>query len=134
MLEKICHLGIAVKDLDATLKFYRDVLGLECHGEEEVSSQKVKVAFLPIGQTNIELLQSTDQEGPIAKFIDAKGEGIHHISFRVECIESALADLKEKGVRLIDEVPRIGAHGARIAFIHPKASHGVLIELCERNE
>lgn len=131
MLKKISHLGIAVKDLDAVVKFYTDSLGLECIGSEEVPSQKVKVAFLPIGETKIELLQSTEVDGPIAKFIDNKGEGVHHIAFQVDNIEEALADLKAKGVRLIDEVPRIGAHGARIAFIHPKASNGVLVELCE---
>ncbi len=131
MLSKISHLGIAVKDLETVLKLYTEVLGLECKGEEEVPSQKVKVAFLPLGETNIELLQSTDPDGPIAKFVDSKGEGIHHIAYEVDDIEQALADLKAKGVRLIDEVPRIGAHGARIAFIHPKATHGVLVELCE---
>ena len=131
MLNKISHLGIAVKDLDAVLSFYADSLGLECAGQEEVPSQKVKVAFLPLGQTNIELLESTEPDGPIAKFIENRGEGIHHIAIEVDDIEQALAELKAKGVRFIDEVPRVGAHDAKIAFIHPKASHGVLIELCQ---
>lgn len=131
MLNKISHLGIAVKDLDAVLSFYADSLGLECTGQEEVPSQKVKVAFLPLGQTNIELLESTEPDGPIAKFIENRGEGIHHIAIEVDDIEQALAELKARGVRLIDEVPRVGAHDAKIAFIHPKASHGVLIELCQ---
>lgn len=131
MLNKISHLGIAVKDLDAVLKFYSGSLGLTCTGQEAVASQKVKVAFLPLGQTNIELLESTDPDGPIAKFIENRGEGVHHIAIEVDDIEQALAELKAKGVRLIDEVPRVGAHDAKIAFIHPKASHGVLIELCQ---
>jgi methylmalonyl-CoA epimerase len=134
MLKKISHLGVAVKDLDAVLAFYTETLGLNCTGQEEVANQKVRVAFLPIGETNIELLQATEPDGPIAKFIESKGEGIHHVAFQVENIEQALADLKARGARLIDETPRIGAHGARIAFIHPKASNGVLIELCEHAE
>lgn len=134
MLSKISHLGIAVKDLESVLAFYTDSLGLVCEGREEVPSQKVRVAFLPLGETNIELLESTEPDGPIAKFIDNKGEGIHHIAIEVDDIEQALAELKAKGVRLIDEVPRVGAHGARIAFIHPKASHGVLIELCQHSK
>ncbi len=131
MIKKIAHLGVAVKDLEAALRFYADVLGLESSGEEEVPSQKVKTAFLPVGDTTIELLQSTDPDGPIAKAIEKRGEGIHHIAYEVEDIEAALADLKAKGVRLIDETPRPGAHGTSVAFIHPKAGLGVLIELCE---
>lgn len=134
MLKKIDHLGVAVKDLEAVRKFYTEILELDCQGEEIVPDQKVKVAFLPIGETNIELLEATEPDGPIAKFIEAKGEGVHHVAFRVENIEETLAAFKAKGVRLIDEKPRIGAHGARIAFIHPKASNGVLVELCERSE
>lgn len=134
MLKKIDHLGVAVKDLDAVRRFYTEMLGLTCEGEEVVPEQKVRVAFLPIGETNIELLESTEPDGPVAKFIEAKGEGIQHVAFRVDNIEEALAELKAKGVRLIDEKPRIGAHGAKIAFIHPKASNGVLVELCERSE
>lgn len=134
MLNKIDHLGVAVKNLEASLEFYAESLGLGCTGEEIVPEQKVKVAFLPIGETSIELLEATDPDSPIAKFIEAKGEGVHHVAFRVENLEEALAELKAKGVRLIDEKPRVGAHGARIAFIHPKASNGVLVELCERSE
>ncbi len=132
MLEKIDHLGVAVKNLDAVLAFYTEKLMLACDGEEIVPEQKVRVAFLPIGTTTIELLESTAPDGPVAKFIDQKGEGIHHVAIRVANIEEALASLKAKGVRLIDEKPRIGAHGAKIAFIHPKESNGVLIELCEK--
>lgn len=134
MLEKIDHLGIAVRDLNTVLAFYTDKLGLPCTGEEVVAEQKVRVAFLPLGQTKLELLESTAPDGPVAKFIEQKGEGIHHVAIHVANIEEALASLKAKGVRLIDEKPRIGAHGAKIAFIHPKESHGVLIELCERCE
>jgi len=132
MVIKVDHIGIAVKNLEETLKFYTEVLGLKLHGTEVVEEQKVKVAFLPIGDTEVELLESTSSEGPIAKFIEAKGEGIQHIAFRVKDIEAALAELKEKGIRLIDEKPRYGAGGAKIAFLHPKATYGVLIELCER--
>ncbi len=134
MLEKIDHLGIAVKNLDVVRAFYTEKLMLPCEGEEVVAEQKVRVAFLPVGETNIELLESTSPDGPVAKFIEQKGEGIHHVAIRVGNIEEALASLKARGVRLIDEKPRIGAHGAKIAFIHPKESHGVLIELCEKGE
>ncbi|MGB9840942.1 methylmalonyl-CoA epimerase [Thermovenabulum sp.] len=126
------HIGIAVKDLEEAKKIYTDLLGLEVHGEEIVEEQKVKVVFIPVGDSEVELLESTDPEGPIAKFIEKNGEGIQHIAFRVDDIEKALEELKQKGVRLIDEKPRYGAGGARIAFIHPKATKGVLIELCER--
>ena len=114
------------------MKFYQDILGLELHGTEVVEEQKVKVAFLPIGDTEVELLESTSPDGPIAKFIEAKGQGIQHIAYRVDDIEAALEEMKAKGVRLIDEKPRYGAGGARIAFLHPKSTNGVLIELCER--
>jgi len=129
---KIDHIGIAVKDLEEAKKIYTDLLGLEVHGEEIVEEQKVKVVFIPVGDSEVELLESTDPEGPIAKFIEKNGEGIQHIAFRVDDIEKALEELKQKGVRLIDEKPRYGAGGAKIAFIHPKATKGVLIELCER--
>jgi methylmalonyl-CoA/ethylmalonyl-CoA epimerase len=133
LLEKIDHIGIAVKDLGQALKFYRDILGVELAGTEEVAEQKVRVAFLPVGESKIELLESTDPEGPVAKFIAARGEGIQHIAFRVRDIEEKLRQLKELGVKLIDEQPRYGAGGARIAFIHPKAAGGVLVELCQRS-
>ncbi|HOH88892.1 MAG TPA: methylmalonyl-CoA epimerase [Bacillota bacterium] len=132
LVSKIDHIGIAVSNLDETVKLYRDVLGLELHGTEVVPEQKVRVAFLPVGDTEVELLESTSAEGPIAKFIEAKGQGIQHIAFRVDDIEAALEEMKAKGMRLIDEKPRYGAGGAKIAFLHPKSTGGVLIELCER--
>jgi methylmalonyl-CoA/ethylmalonyl-CoA epimerase len=133
MTGKVDHIGIAVANLDESIKFYTDVLGMKLHGTETVAEQKVRVAFLPVGDTEVELLESTDPEGPIAKFIEAKGQGIQHIAFRVDDIEKSLAELKAKGVRLIDEKPRYGAGGAKIAFLHPKATNGVLIELCQRD-
>ena len=129
---KVDHIGVAVRSLDETLKFYQDILGLELQGTEEVQEQKVKVAFLPVGDTEVELLESTDTEGPIAKFIEKKGEGIQHIAFRVPDIEEAIAELMAKGVKMIDEKPRYGAGGAKIAFCHPKSTNGVLVELSER--
>jgi methylmalonyl-CoA/ethylmalonyl-CoA epimerase len=125
------HLGIAVKNLEESIKYYEDVLGFECYSIEEVPDQKVKTAFFKVGQTKIELLESTDPEGPIGRFIEKKGEGIHHLAFAVENIESALSEVKDKGVRLIDEKPRPGAEGLDIAFLHPKSTHGVLTEFCE---
>lgn len=129
---KIDHIGIAVKNLEESLGFYRDVLGLEVEGVEEVEEQKVKVAFLSVGDTEVELLESTSEDGPIAKFIEKNGEGIQHIAFRVDNIEEAIAHMKEKGLRMIDESPRYGAGGAKIAFVHPKSSNRVLVELSER--
>ncbi|WP_422448719.1 methylmalonyl-CoA epimerase [Thermoanaerobacterium sp. DL9XJH110] len=132
MIKKIDHIGIAVKDLNETLKVYTDILGLKAAGEETVEEQKVRTVFIPVGESEIELLESTAPDGPIAKFIEKNGEGIQHIALNVDNIEKTLEDLKSKGVRLIDEKPRRGAGGAKIAFIHPKATKGVLIELCER--
>ncbi|RJP94926.1 MAG: methylmalonyl-CoA epimerase [Desulfobacteraceae bacterium] len=129
---KIDHIGIAVENMDNGKNFWSDILGLSFEGDETVAEQKVKTAFFPVGESEVELLESTSPDGPIAKFIEKKGEGIQHIAFRVENIESALAELKSKGVRLIDEIPRKGAGGAKIAFLHPKATSGVLVELCER--
>ncbi len=129
---RLDQIGIAVEKIDAALPVWEGVLGLPLHGIEEVAEQKVKTAFMPIGESEIELLETTDPEGPIGKFIAAKGQGVHHLAFRVANIDEALAELKTKGVRLIDETPRYGAGGARIAFIHPKATGGVLVELCER--
>jgi methylmalonyl-CoA/ethylmalonyl-CoA epimerase len=123
----------AVKDLEVTLKLYEEVLGLKSTGTEVVEEQKVKVAFLPTGDSEVELLESTSPDGPIAKYIAKNGEGIQHLAFRVDNLEQRLAELKEKGIRLIDEKPRYGAGGARIAFLHPKSTFGVLIELCERD-
>lgn len=133
MTEKLDHIGIAVENLEQSMAFYRDILGLELHGTETVEEQKVRVAFFPLGDTEVELLESTDPEGPIAKYIAAKGQGIQHLAFRVKDIEKTLADLKARGVRLIDEKPRYGAGGAKIAFLHPKATNGVLVELCQRD-
>ena len=130
-LSHIEHIGIAVKDLQASIKFYEEVLGLECYAIEEVKDQKVKTAFFKLGGTKIELLESTDPEGPIGRFIEKKGEGVHHLAFAVESIENALATLKEKGVQLVDQQPRKGAEGLDIAFLHPKSTGGVLTELCE---
>ena len=132
-VKQIDHIGIAVNSIDHAGRFYRDILGLEIEGTEKVADQKVKVAFLPITDSELELLESTDPSGPVSKYILTKGEGIQHIAFRVENIEEALKELKSKGIRLIDEEPRQGAGGARIAFIHPKESNGVLVELCERD-
>ncbi|MDA3954864.1 MAG: methylmalonyl-CoA epimerase [Bacteroidales bacterium] len=125
------HIGIAVKNLDESIKYYQDVLGLECYNIEEVKDQKVKTAFFKVGETKIELLESTDPEGPIGKFIEKKGEGIHHIAFAVDKIEEKLKHAEDKGVRLVDSVPRKGAEGLDIAFLHPKSTFGVLTELCE---
>lgn len=125
------HIGIAVKSLDESIPFYEEVLGLKCYAIEEVKEQKVKTAFFKVGQTKIELLESTDPEGPIGKFIEKKGEGMHHMAFAVEGLEEALVEVEKKGVRLIDKTPRKGAEGLDIAFLHPKSTHGVLTELCE---
>jgi methylmalonyl-CoA/ethylmalonyl-CoA epimerase len=125
------HIGIAVTDLKASIAFYENVMGLKCYNIEEVPDQKVRTAFFMVGQTKIELLESTDPEGPIGKFIEKKGEGIHHIAFAVRDLESGLADTESKGVKLIDSKPRKGAEGLDIAFLHPKSTAGVLIELCE---
>lgn len=125
------HIGIAVKDLQASIKYYESILGLECYKIEEVADQKVRTAFFMIGQTKIELLESTDPEGPVGKFVEKKGEGVHHIAFAVNGIESALADVEASGVQLIDKTPRKGAEGLSIAFLHPKSTGGVLTELCE---
>jgi methylmalonyl-CoA/ethylmalonyl-CoA epimerase len=125
------HIGIAVKSLEESIPYYEEVLGLECYAIEEVKEQKVKTAFFMVGQTKIELLESTDPEGPIGKFIEKKGEGIHHMAFAVEGLEQALEETEAKGIRLIDKTPRKGAEGLDIAFLHPKSTHGVLTELCE---
>jgi len=132
MIEKVDHIAIAVKDIDESLKFFCDGLGLSCKKIEEVEGQKVKVAFIPIGDTNIELVQATDPESAVAKFIEKKGEGIQHVALRVKDIEKVIQFLKDKGVELIDAIPRKGAHGSKIVFLHPKSSHGALIELVER--
>lgn len=132
LIKKLDHIGIAVNNIDEALKLYSEVLGLELAGTEVVEEQKVRVAFLPVGDTEVELLESTSPDGPIAKFIESKGQGIQHMAFKVDDIEAAIAEMKEKGMRMIDEKPRYGAGGAKIAFMHPKSSNGVLIELSER--
>ena len=131
MLNKINHIGIAVTSIDESLPFYRDNLGMVCVGIEEVAEQKVKVAMLQVGESKIELLEPTAPDSPVAKFLEKNGPGIHHLAYQVEGLEERLAALKGQGVRLIDETPRTGAHHTRIAFLHPKASGGVLTELCE---
>lgn len=131
---KVDHIGVAVKSIEETKKLYHDLLGLKHAGNETVEEQKVTTAFFPVGDTEVELLESTSEDGPIAKYLEKRGEGVQHVAFRVENIEEALAELKEKGIRLIDEKPRRGAGGAKIAFLHPKSTYGVLVELCERND
>ncbi|PRZ00051.1 methylmalonyl-CoA epimerase [Marinilabilia salmonicolor] len=125
------HIGIAVKSLDDAIPFYEKVFGLECYAVEEVTDQKVKTAFFKVGDTKIELLESTDAEGPIGKFIEKKGEGIHHMAFAVDGLNDKLKAAEEAGVRLIDKQSRKGAEGLNIAFLHPKSTFGVLTELCE---
>lgn len=132
MILKIDHLGIAVNSINEGRNFWSDILGLAFAGTETVPEQRVTTGFFPVGQSEVELLESTDADGPVATFIAKKGQGIHHVAFRVENIEQALAELKQKGIQLIDEKPRKGAGGAKIAFVHPKATNGVLVELCER--
>ncbi len=130
-ISHIEHIGIAVKNLDESIRFYEDVLGMKCYSIEEVADQKVRTAFFQVGDTKIELLESTDPEGPIGKYLEKKGEGVHHMAFAVKGIDNALAQLDEKGIRLIDKEPRKGAEGLDIAFLHPKSTQGVLMELCE---
>ncbi len=124
------HIGIAVKSLEESIPFYENILGLKCYAVEEVKDQKVKTAFFMVGQTKIELLESTDPEGPIGKFIEKKGEGIHHLAFAFEDVAAALKNAEENGVRLIDQQPRKGAEGLQIGFLHPKSTLGVLTEFC----
>ena len=132
MLNKVAHIGIAVESIEKALGFWRDGLGLELVGSEEVTTQKVRVAFLPLGEFRIELLEGTSEDSPIAKFVAKRGEGINHVCFEVDDIEATLADLKEKGFRLIHETPVPGAHDTRVAFLHPKSASGVLLELVEK--
>ena len=130
--KKINHIGIAVENINDYVNFYKDVLGLRFEGEEIVAEQKVKVAFLTIGETRIELLEPTADDSPVRKFIESKGTGVHHLAFDVDDIEADLERLKKAGVRLVDEKPRSGAHGTKIAFIHPKEAKGVLVELTQQ--
>jgi len=125
------HIGIAVKSLDESIPFYEKLLGIPCYAVEEVADQRVKTAFFQVGQTKIELLESTDPEGPIGKFIEKKGEGMHHMAFAVDNIEEALQETEQKGIQLIDKTPRKGAEGLHIGFLHPKSTFGVLTEFCQ---
>ncbi|MDQ3713412.1 MAG: methylmalonyl-CoA epimerase [Acidobacteriota bacterium] len=129
---KINHLGIATDGIDEALKFWQDALGLENVHTETVEDQKVRVAMLPIGDTRIELLEATSADSPIAKFLEKRGGGIHHIAVEVENIQESLMKLKKEGARLIDEKPRVGAEGCLIAFVHPSSSNGVLLELIQK--
>ncbi len=130
-ISHIEHIGIAVESLEQAIPFYEKVLGLKCYSIEEVADQKVKTAFFMVGQTKIELLEATSPESSIAKFIEKKGPGMHHMAFAVKNIEGALKEAEEKGVKLIDAAPRGGAEGLSIAFLHPKSTNSVLTELCE---
>lgn len=129
-ISHIEHIGIAVNSLDEAIPFYEEMLGMKCYAVEEVKDQKVKTAFFMVGQTKIELLESTDPEGPIGKFIEKKGPGMHHLAFAVDDVNKSLSELEEKGVRLIDKAPRKGAEGLNIGFLHPKSTMGVLTEIC----
>jgi methylmalonyl-CoA/ethylmalonyl-CoA epimerase len=124
------HIGIAVSSLEESIPYYENVLGLECYAIEEVADQKVRTAFFQVGDTKIELLESTDPEGPIGKFIEKRGPGVHHLAFAMENVSEALEDAREHGIRLIDEQPRKGAEGLQIGFLHPKSTQGVLTEFC----
>lgn len=130
-IKRIAHLGIAVKDLDGPKKLYGENLNLELAGEEVVETQKVMVSFIKVGESNLELLLPTAGDSPVAKFLETRGEGFHHLALEVEDINAAVAELQAAGVRLIDEKPREGAHGALVAFIHPKATFGLLLELVQ---
>jgi methylmalonyl-CoA/ethylmalonyl-CoA epimerase len=126
------HIGIAVKNLDESISYFENLLGIKCYAIEEVKDQKVRTAFFKLGQTKIELLESTDPEGPIGKFLEKKGEGIHHVAFAFQNADQALKHAEEKGTLLIDKVSRKGAEGLNIGFLHPKSTHGVLIEFCSK--
>jgi methylmalonyl-CoA/ethylmalonyl-CoA epimerase len=126
------HIGIAVKNLDESISYFENLLGLECYSVEEVKDQRVKTAFFRIGQTKIELLESTDPEGPIGKFLEKKGEGVHHVAFAYDNADTALKHAEATGTMLIDKVSHKGAEGMNIGFLHPKSTHGVLIEFCSQ--
>lgn len=132
-VSRIEHIGIAVKSLDLAIPYYESMLGIKCYSIEEVLDQKVKTAFFKVGDTKIELLESTDPEGPIGLFIEKKGQGIHHIAFKVDDVDKSLAEAKSKGIRLIDKKGRLGAEGLSIGFLNPKSTFGVLTELCGPN-
>jgi methylmalonyl-CoA epimerase len=132
MKAQLDHIGIAVADIESALAFYRDALGLEIDPPEEVPSQRVRAHFIPAGEAALELLEATAEDSPIAKYLQQRGPGLHHITLRVDDLAAALAHLKARGVRLIDEAPRPGAHGSLVAFVHPASAHGVLVELKQR--
>lgn len=131
MLKKINHIAIAVNNLEEAAKFYQEVMGLTLSGVEVVSAQKTKVGFFKIGESNIELVQPAEPDSPLTKFLETKGQGIHHICFEVDDVESEVRSFIEKGAAMVDQKPRPGAHNTKVAFVHPKSSSGVLIELCE---
>ncbi|MDR3287307.1 MAG: methylmalonyl-CoA epimerase [Prevotellaceae bacterium] len=130
-ISHIEHLGIAVKSLEQAIPYYEEILGLKCYSVEEVADQKVKTAFFKVGQTKIELLEPTSPESTIAKFIEKRGEGVHHVAFAVDSVQKSLDEVAAKGVQLIDKAPRGGAEGLNIAFLHPKSTVSVLTEFCE---
>ena len=132
MIKGLDHIGIAVKNLDEALEIYEGILGLEVENVCALQEQKVKIAFLLAGETRIELLEPLNNEGPVARFIEKRGEGVHHLAFSVADIEATLKNIKEKGIALVDETPRIGAEGFKIAFLHPRSTKNVLVELCEK--
>ncbi len=134
MVEKISHIGIAVESLDEQINYYKDILGLKFGGTEIIEDQKVKVAFFEVGDTRIELLEATDEESPIAKYIAKKGQGVHHIAYQVNDCQLAINEMDEKGLRLIDTEPRDGAGGHKIAFLHPRSTFGILTELTEEHK
>jgi methylmalonyl-CoA/ethylmalonyl-CoA epimerase len=134
MIQQIDHLGIAVRNLDASVEYYEKALGLHCHGREEVASQKVKTAFFSVGEVHLELLEPTAEDSPIAKFLEKNGEGIHHVAFKVDSVTDQLKQAADAGVRLIHEVPFEGAANKLVAFLHPKSTQGVLTEFCQEKD
>jgi len=134
MIRKIQHIGVAVRKLDDAIPFYRDVLGLDLVGIEEVAEQKIRAAVFRVGESTIEVIESTSPDGPVGRFLEKNGEGIHHLCFQVEDAAAALARAKEKGARLIDETPRVGVHGMKIGFLHPKSTFGVLTEFAQEGD
>ena len=132
MIQKVDHIGIAVRSLDEALPFYTETLQLEFLGIEEVESQGVKVAFIKAGETKLELLEPTSEESPIAKFIEKRGEGLHHVALGVDSIQERINQMKEQGIRMLRDEPKIGAGGAQVAFMHPKSTGGILYEFCEK--
>ena len=134
MIRRLDHIGIAVKDLETVLGMYSKGLGLSPSHQETVQDQQVKTAFLPVGETHLELLQSLSPDGPIARFVDRRGEGVHHLCFLVDDIEQTLAECRDAGMTLIDEQPRVGANNRLVAFVHPRDTHGVLIEFSQIQE